>query len=227
LQTVLRGRWGLAGPVPSQTIDAHVRTILATWFRYRLFDRAPYRNDDRQIDKPAHARDAQAIERQAMTLLRNQRGTLPLDVSRLHRIAVIAKDATQFVTGGGSGNVTPFRFTSLLEAARARGPARAGPDAMAGPRRRAARRPVPGGPGATAVAGVLFGDADPGGRLPVTFPASPDQIPTAGDPARYPGSGSTSTTAKACWSATAGMTRGTRRRRSRSASRRRASASRT
>jgi beta-glucosidase len=37
-----------------------------------------------------------------------------------------------------------------------------------------------------AVAAVLFGDADPGGRLPVTFPATPDQGPITG-PERYPG----------------------------------------
>src|SRR5215207_6527173 len=34
--------------------------------------------------------------------------------------------------------------------------------------------------------GVLFGDADPGGRLPVTFPATPDQGPITG-PERWPG----------------------------------------
>jgi beta-glucosidase len=37
-----------------------------------------------------------------------------------------------------------------------------------------------------AVAAVLFGDADPGGRLPVTFPAAPDQGPITG-PERWPG----------------------------------------
>jgi beta-glucosidase len=34
---------------------------------------------------------------------------------------------------------------------------------------------------------VLFGDADPGGRLPATFPASEADEPTAGDPEKYPG----------------------------------------
>jgi hypothetical protein len=34
---------------------------------------------------------------------------------------------------------------------------------------------------------VLFGDADPAGRLPATFPADPSQLQTAGDPMKYPG----------------------------------------
>lgn len=34
---------------------------------------------------------------------------------------------------------------------------------------------------------MLFGDADPGGRLPVTFPADAAQLQTAGDPRKYPG----------------------------------------
>jgi beta-glucosidase len=38
---------------------------------------------------------------------------------------------------------------------------------------------------------VLFGDADPGGRLPATFPKSESDLPTAGDPAAYPGVGET------------------------------------
>lgn len=45
----------------------------------------------------------------------------------------------------------------------------------------------PGEEGGAAIARVLFGDVNPGGRLPVTFPASEAKTPTAGDPASYPG----------------------------------------
>jgi beta-glucosidase-like glycosyl hydrolase len=44
----------------------------------------------------------------------------------------------------------------------------------------------------TALASVLFGDVDPSGKLPQTWPASMAQLPTA-DPSRYPGTVDVST----------------------------------
>jgi beta-glucosidase len=46
---------------------------------------------------------------------------------------------------------------------------------------------LPGQQFGQALAAVLFGDTDPGGRLPVTFPADPRQGPITG-PERWPGS---------------------------------------
>jgi beta-glucosidase len=45
---------------------------------------------------------------------------------------------------------------------------------------------LPGQQFGEALAAVLFGDADPAGRLPVTFPATPNEGPITG-PERYPG----------------------------------------
>jgi beta-glucosidase len=45
----------------------------------------------------------------------------------------------------------------------------------------------PGQEGAEATCRLLFGDANPGGKLTQTFPASESQTPVAGDPRRYPG----------------------------------------
>jgi beta-glucosidase len=45
----------------------------------------------------------------------------------------------------------------------------------------------PGSAAGEAIARVLFGDVDPGGRLPATFPRRERDLPTAGDRRRYPG----------------------------------------
>ncbi|GAA1586633.1 glycoside hydrolase family 3 C-terminal domain-containing protein [Actinomadura kijaniata] len=45
----------------------------------------------------------------------------------------------------------------------------------------------PGQRGGEALARVLYGDVDPGGRLPMTFPAAGRDAPLAGNPAQYPG----------------------------------------
>jgi beta-glucosidase len=47
----------------------------------------------------------------------------------------------------------------------------------------------PGEDGGDAIAHVVFGDADPGGRLPVTFPNALADEETSGDPEKYPGVG--------------------------------------
>ena len=45
----------------------------------------------------------------------------------------------------------------------------------------------PGSGGGAAIARVLFGDVDPGGRLPATFPRRERDLPTSGNRRRYPG----------------------------------------
>src|SRR3954470_19545483 len=249
--------------VSTDTIDEHVRRILRTAFAFGFFDRPAFKDDDKQIDKAAHAKTAQEVEEQAITLLTNK-GALPLDASKLKTIAVIG-EATKFKTGGGSGNVTPFTFNSPLDAITKRAGSAVkvtyddGSDAQraadlakssdvaivfagdyqsegadrqclslecpnyngdqdglidtvagaqpktivvlqtGGPALTPWRDKVaalveawyPGQEGGPAIARVLFGDTDPGGRLPATFPQSEDQLPTAGDPEKYPGTGET------------------------------------
>lgn len=250
----------LTGQVSSAAIDDHVRRILRTAFDFGFFDRAAFKDDDAQIDKPAHARTAQEVEESAITLLTNK-GALPLDGSKLKSIAVIGADATKFKTGGGSGAVTPFAFTPPLDAITKRAgdgvkvgyddgsdaaraaelakgsdvaivfagdyqsegadkacltlecpPYNGDQDAMidqvaaaqpntvlvletGGPVLTPWRDKVkalveawyPGQEGGPAIARVLFGDTDPGGRLPATFPQREEDEPVAGDPEKYPG----------------------------------------
>lgn len=258
---LLTGGMLAAGKGSVRTLDEHVRAMLRTWFRFGLFDRAAYVDDDAQIDKAANAATAQSIEQQAITLLRNEDGVLPLDPAKTPRIAVIGKPATTFTTGGGSGNVTPFTYAAPLDAIRRRAGQGATVTALDGRDAKAAaaaakaadvalvfvgdyytegadrlclslqcpmvagdqdalvravaaankrtivvlasggpdltpwRRDVAGlvqmwfggGQAGPALAAVLFGESDPGGRLPITFPDSERQLPTAGSRARYPG----------------------------------------
>ncbi|SPT63274.1 beta-glucosidase family protein [Actinomadura madurae] len=51
----------------------------------------------------------------------------------------------------------------------------------------------PGQEAGNALARVLYGDVDPGGRLPVTFPVEENDAPAAANPAQYPGVGKTTT----------------------------------
>jgi beta-glucosidase len=251
----------VSGQATDQQLDDHVRRILRTAFAYGFFDRDAFKDDEAQIDKPAHARTAQQIEEQAATLLVNRGKTLPLRASKLKSIAVIGADADQFKTGGGSGAVKPFDFKSPRGAIAARAGGKVdtrfddGTDAdraaalaksstvaivFAGDyqtegvdracltlecpdyrgdqdgliEKVAAANPntvvvlqtggpvltpwrgkvralleawYPGQEGGPAIARVLFGDVDPGGRLPATFPRQESDLPTAGDPEKYPG----------------------------------------
>lgn len=267
-----------AGLITQAQIDQHVLVMVRTLFQYGVFDRPKYANDDAQINKAAHAATAQSVEESAITLLENRNHLLPLDASALKTVAVIGPYADRFITGGGSGQVTPFAAKTVLTGIRERlGPgvtvtyvdgsdataaatlARASdvsivvvgdvdsegqdkscvdlncPDdavnalafecsaacppngsnedalvtavAAANPRTVAVLEtagPVltpfrdqvgalveawyPGEQGGPAVARVLFGDTDPGGRLPATFPQNAADIPTS-TPAQYPGIG--------------------------------------
>ncbi|MFL5846917.1 MAG: beta-glucosidase family protein [Solirubrobacteraceae bacterium] len=257
----------LSGDATMADVDRHVRRMLRTFFAYGVLDRVAYADDTSSIPLEAHRKIAQRVEEQAIVLLKNRGRILPLRANRLKSVAVIGAGADTFITGGGSGNVTPFRYvspraaiearvakgTKVLvddgsDAARAAGVAKQADVALVfapvytteGVDRRclslecppnfgdqdgliravaaANRRTVvvlespgpqltpwrdkigglveawyPGQEGGTAIARVLFGDAEPGGRLPVTFPESEDQTPTAGDAEKYPGVGNEET----------------------------------
>lgn len=110
-----------SGQVPEKKLNQHVRNILVTWFRYGIFDRRPYRDTDR-INWHHDGRVAQQVEEQAVTLLRNRHRLLPLNAGHLRRIAVIGQTANTFITGGGSGHITPRRTITLLAGIRGQAP---------------------------------------------------------------------------------------------------------
>ena len=100
------------------TLDDKVRRILATLVAAGFLDRKQQR-DDVPRDDPSSAEVALLAARRSLVLLKNTGALLPLDRTRLKRIAVIGPNVDPAVWGGsGSALVTPFHAVSLLEGVR-------------------------------------------------------------------------------------------------------------
>jgi beta-glucosidase len=265
------------GSVTQATLDRRVFEILRKLFAVGFFDHPIWPNEPSQDNKAADMAAADRAAEAGSVLLRD-RGALPINVKKVHSIAVIGPAAKQYIFGGGSSQVKPYMTTTALQGITARA-AQAGirvsydegtnvqsaqelakssdlaivvaadteaegvdkpcmsliPQCSGGQATPAnpeatqvafgdqdslissiaAANPntavvletgapvltpwresinalleawYPGEDGGTAIARVLFGDADPGGRLPATFPQREGDIPTAaGGMAQYPG----------------------------------------
>ena len=105
-----------AGRINMAQIDDAVRRILRMKFESGLFEH-PY-VDAAAADRLTATPDAIALAREAagraMVLLRNEHDTLPLDASRIHRMAVIGTHARDTPIGGYSD--VPRHVVSVLEA---------------------------------------------------------------------------------------------------------------
>ncbi|HEY0412855.1 MAG TPA: glycoside hydrolase family 3 N-terminal domain-containing protein [Allosphingosinicella sp.] len=104
-----------AGRVPMAQINEAVRRILAMKFEAGLFEH-PYA-DAKAAERNTATPDAIALARQAareaMVLLKNDRGVLPLDAARIKRVAVLGTHARDTPIGGYSDE--PRHVVSVLE----------------------------------------------------------------------------------------------------------------
>jgi beta-glucosidase len=103
------------GKVSTAAIDEKVRRMLRLAARYGWLDRA---QADPDIPRLNLAGRQVALEsaREAMVLLKNDGGLLPLDRAKVRTVAVIGPNAYPAVpAGGGSGRVEPFVAVSFLE----------------------------------------------------------------------------------------------------------------
>lgn len=87
------------GTVPMETIDERVRDILRVKFLTGLFDHPYVSEADRQradavVNGPEHNQTALRASLESLVLLKND-GLLPLDASRLGRVAVIGPNANE------------------------------------------------------------------------------------------------------------------------------------
>ncbi len=106
------------GEVPQAEVDEAVRRVVRTKLLY-LTREDPQEYPRSLAGSPAHAALAREVAENAMVLLKNDGGLLPLDKSRLNRIAVIGHLADADNTGDhGSSHVTPPYYTSALKGLR-------------------------------------------------------------------------------------------------------------
>ena len=94
-----------SGKVPRSELDEHVRRILRSEFASGIVDFPTKRS---VVDVGGGFETARRIAEQSTVLLKNSNGTLPLDGTKLHSIAIIGPHAdTGMISGGGSAQVDP------------------------------------------------------------------------------------------------------------------------
>jgi beta-glucosidase len=108
------------GRVAEATIDTTVRRLLRAKFELGLFENPLVDPDAADRISGADASRSLALDaaRQAITLLKNDGGILPLSADRLSRVAVIGPHAAEVLLGGYSGG--PRHLVSILEGIRTR-----------------------------------------------------------------------------------------------------------
>ncbi|MFT3829644.1 MAG: glycoside hydrolase family 3 C-terminal domain-containing protein [Opitutaceae bacterium] len=107
-----------AGKVTAAQIDRMARSILRTEIAMGLFDR-PIRDDFYLSRYPEHAQVALETAREAIVLLKNDGGVLPLAKTGAGRILLTGLFCEKLPRGGGSGEVEGYNNVTLLEALRA------------------------------------------------------------------------------------------------------------
>jgi len=108
------------GAVPMSEVDLAVARVLTTKFRLGLFD-SPFVDPDyadKTNNSAEHKQLALEAARKVLVLLKNEKNTLPLDLSKLKTIAVIGPNAADVHTGGYTRD--PMFGISVLDGIKAR-----------------------------------------------------------------------------------------------------------
>ena len=106
------------GKMTMDVVDLKVRHILHTIVSMGFLD--GMQTDTRiPLDDPSSDSTALQVAREGMVLLKNEHEILPIDPDKHRRIVVTGKNATGFVSGGGSSNATPIHYVSFLDGIRA------------------------------------------------------------------------------------------------------------
>ena len=102
-----------AGKVPEEVVDAKVREILRV--RFTVPAVPPEVANTEQTSQPAQHQVAYEVATRSIVLLKNEGALLPIDLSSVHRIAVVGpRIETRTASGGvGAGAKTPYEITAL------------------------------------------------------------------------------------------------------------------
>lgn len=96
-----------SGAVHIEVINKKVRSILKVLFFAMHRDKMP---KNTELSTPEHNQTAYDIAAQSIVLLKNQKNTLPLQVSKLKNIVVIGDNATRKQASGGFGAGVKARY---------------------------------------------------------------------------------------------------------------------
>jgi beta-glucosidase len=109
-----------SGAVTGKTLDDKVRRLLRLIVRTGAIDDGP-EPAEAGVDLPEHRALIRRAAVEAMVLLRNESGILPLDAARKGLVAVIGPNGeTLSIQAGGSSRVEPHHAVSLVQALHAR-----------------------------------------------------------------------------------------------------------
>ena len=121
-----------SGQVSQATIDDKVRRILRLEVANGFLDR-PQLIASTPKDNPRTAAVALKVAREAVVLLKNEHGALPITGKKLKRIVVLGPNAAGFPAGGGSAHVEPFHYVSVIEGLQMAASKKVKIDAIPGP----------------------------------------------------------------------------------------------
>jgi len=101
------------GSIPESVVNDKASRVLRMIFRTTMNSKRPYGS----LATPEHAQVARKIAEDGIVLLKNEESILPLDASKLNKIAVIGENATRKMSeGGGSSELKPRMEISPLKA---------------------------------------------------------------------------------------------------------------
>lgn len=101
------------GDITEDVINEKVRHILSGILAYGFDCRD--QKEDIPINNPKSDKTAYDVAAEGLVLLKNQHNILPINIKNVKKIAVVGKNALKDIFGGGSGEVKPFHYTTLLD----------------------------------------------------------------------------------------------------------------